>query len=345
MTNGKRRKTRIVAGLHIVKKPLKQGDRFYVYAWRGGPCIHQTDDRHPVITLDILNLQIAAKKDRYGEAPDSLDAMIKDYKASPAFTNTAPSTQVEYNRWLDRISDRFGNTPIGAFEDRRMRGDIIDWKNNWAEQPRSADAAAVMMSTLLSWGVENARLDVNVAAKIKQLHKPDRSDLIWEDRHWKAMTDAEIPSHLMDALKVASWTGLRLGDLVSLDWSEVGDKAIIRITNKKKSRAVVPILPDMRAWLANQTGKREGAVLRNSRGYPWTKSGLGSVFQKKQPEGFDRSIHDLRGSFCTMLLLKGLTDDQAAMIMGWTAKRVSEIRSRYVNEERVIISLLDRLSA
>jgi len=41
----------------------------------------------------------------------------------------------------------------------------------------------------------------------------------------------------------------------------------------------------------------------------------------------------------------GLTDDEIARIVGWTAKRVSEIRARYVDEARVIVSLVERLSA
>jgi integrase len=86
-------------------------------------------------------------------------------------------------------------------------------------------------------------------------------------------------------------------------------------------------------------------VLRNSRDKAWTESGLGSVFQKSKPKGFDRTIHDLRGTFVTWLAMKGLTDEQIARIVGWTAKRVGEVRARYVDEARVIVSLVDRLSA
>lgn len=91
--------------------------------------------------------------------------------------------------------------------------------------------------------------------------------------------------------------------------------------------------------------KAPTTVLVNSRGTGWTESGLGSVFQKHKPTGFDRRIHDLRGTFATWLATKGLTNEEIARILGWTAKRVDEIRARYVNEERVVISLLERLSA
>lgn len=350
MTAGRRR-TRIVTKLHIVTKRRRgKPDLHYVYAWRGGPQIYSCEGVKPTITPDLLGAQMKARQESLGYHTPDIDSLIADYEASPDYTGCAKSTLKDYRLWLTRISERFGCTPIEVFEDRRMRGDIIDWRNTWAEQPRTADKASVMMSTLLNWAVENGRLSVNVAAGIKQLHNVNKADQIWEDRHWKVMEalndkgEPICPAHVMDALKLASMTGLRLGDLVKLDWKHVGDKAIVLLTNKRKGRAVIPIVPELRRHL-DARDHREGSVLRNSRGKPWTESGLGSVFQKAKPEGFDRTIHDLRGTYATWLAVKGLTDEQIARIIGWTAKRVSEIRARYVDEARVVVSLVERLSA
>jgi integrase len=79
------------------------------------------------------------------------------------------------------------------------------------------------------------------------------------------------PPQLMDALILASLTGLRLGDLVRLDWANVGDQAIVLTTRKRKGRAVIPILPDLRAHL-DARAHRTGPVLRNSRGRPGPKA-------------------------------------------------------------------------
>lgn len=338
MTAG-RRKTRVVTKLHPVKKRVKTGDRWYIYAWRGGPCIHIQDGAKPVITPDILDKQRAAKLTAATHA-NSFDRVIDDYRESPEFASLSASTKRDYRLWLNRVSERFGKAPIAAFADPRMRGDIKSWRNTWKEQPRTADKAAGMMSTLLSWAVEDGRLPANIASGIKTLHRADKSEEIWEDRHWEAVKD--VPAHIMDALTLASLTGLRLSDLVALDWNEVGDKAIIRVTNKRKGRAVIPILRELRTFLDSRE-HRKGAVLLNSRGKPWTPSGLESSWQKKQPKGFDRTIHDLRGTFATKLILAGLTDDQAAMIMGWRSNKVAQIRARYVNEERVIIDLAEQM--
>ncbi|WP_210210337.1 hypothetical protein [Altericroceibacterium spongiae] len=46
-----------------------------------------------------------------------------------------------------------------------------------------------------------------------------------------------------------------------------------------------------------------------------------------------------------LMAVKGLTDDEIARIIGWTTKRVASIRARYVDEARVVIALIERLSA
>lgn len=339
-----RQSNRILTGLHVVKKRLASGiTRWNVYAWRGGPCIHRQDGARPIITPEIFAQAIAAREQARGGTPsDTFKAVIVAYRASPEFERLANSTQRDYNRILDRIDEQFGAAPIAAFEDRRMRREIIEWRDLWRGQPRTADKATVMMTTVLGWAVENALLTVNVAAGIGQLHSVDKSDQVWEDRHWQALQDA--PKHLLQALLLASMTGLRLGDLVRLEWSQVSEKAIILTTRKRKGRAVIPVVPELRSFL-DSIEHSEGPILLNSRGKPWTESGLGTVFQRNKPEGFDRTIHDLRGTYVTWLATKNLTDDEIARIVGWTSQRIAEVRARYVDEARTIVSLVDRLSA
>ncbi|MBB4859684.1 integrase [Novosphingobium chloroacetimidivorans] len=336
-----------MTGLHVVSKRLATGRRWFVYAWRGGPCIHKQDgEEKPVITREILDAQYRAQQDTIGRAPEDVDWLIKAYEASPKYINTKPSTKKDYRLWLTRISKRFGTTPVDAFCDWRMRGDVIEWRDEWAHMPRTADKAVVMMVTLLNWGVENGKLERHFCHGIGLLHSADRSEQIWEDRHWTAVEKEEdFPAHVMTALRLARLTGLRLGDLVALEWKQVFDKQItVERTRKRGGRAVIPIFPELRKLLAEIGRKDEGTVLLNSRKQPWTASGLETVWQRKQPKGFDRTLHDLRGTFVTFLAVKGLTDEQIARIVGWTAEKVGEIRARYVDEARVVVSLVERLS-
>lgn len=342
-----------MTGLHLVRKRLSGGvDRWHVYAWRGGPRIHTADGRKPDITPAMLQAAMEARRGPLSKG--DVHWLVREYRASDDFKGLKAPTRRDYERSLDRVEARFGKAPLGAFEDRRIRNDIIQWRDQWRGQPRTADKVLVMLQTLLSWAVERGFLAINAAHGIKLIHKADRSDLVWEDRHWQAMQalddDGEpvCPPQLMDALRLIHMTGLRLGDLVRLDWDHVGEKAIVITTKKRGGRAAIPIFPDLRQFLdARQPdkAKRKGPILTNSRGKGWTESGLGSVFQKSKPDGFDRTMHDLRGTYVTWLAVKGFTDEEIARVIGWTARRVAAIRARYVDEARVVVSMVDRMSA
>lgn len=332
-----------MTGIHVVPSKTKAGKTFYIYAWRGGPLIGKTMHERPVIDMALIAKANAARMEATTVKHfDTLEEIITSYQAAPEFTKLRDSTKRDYRLWLNRISERWGDYPLEVFEDRRMRKEVIDWRNQWTGQPRTADKATVMLGTLLNHGIENGLLSVNIAAGIKHLHSVDKSDEIWERHHMRAF--ARAPKHLRNALILAGLTGLRLGDLVRLDWANIGPNAIIiEKTRKRGGRAVIPLLPETRKVL-DRIGKGTGAVLRNSRGQAWTESGLGSVFQKAKPKDFERTIHDLRGTFATRLIMAGLTDEQAAMVMGWTAKRIAAIRARYVSAERVVIDLAERLT-
>jgi len=337
-----------VAGLHPVRKRRKGADRIYVYAWRGGPCIHTFDVAPgaacPPIGPDILARQIEARARIAGDHGDTLETVITAYRVSPAFEKLRDTTKRDYRLWLDRISAEFGTCPLAGFEDRRMRGLIIQWRDRWRDQPRTADKATVMMGTLLAFAMEHGVLSVNVAAGIGHLHSARRAHLIWEERHWQAVQD--LPAHMLDVLALARLTGLRLGDLLALTWERVGPSAIVLTTSKTGGRATIPIYPELRALLDRLApDERKGAVLRSTRGAQWSADGFKTVWHRYRPEGFDRRLHDIRGTFATYAMSKGLTDQQVSMIMGWQTKDVAAIRERYVDAERVIVDLAARMSA
>lgn len=335
---------RVKHGLHVTKKRLTTGTRWYVYAWRGGPCIHVCDGSKPTITTAISDKAAEARKEARAAPENTLARLIEDYRRSPQYTDRADSTLRDYRRSLDRIEDKFGSAPIEVFEDRKMRQHILEWRDEWQGQPRTADKLTVMLGTLLEWGVERGRLSLNIAAGIKTLHSANRAEIVWEQHHWDTIAPhASAP--LMTALRFASMTGMRLGDLVKVEWDHIKGQSIRFMTAKRKRVVTVPIFPELRAWL-DTLPHREGILLRNSYGKPWTASGLGGVYQKaKNKAGIDVHIHDLRGTYATWLCVKGLTDEEIARIMGWSPKIVSDLRIRYVDEARVVTSIIERLSA
>lgn len=351
------------SGLHIVSK-RKAGKplRWYVYAWRGGPLIHRAEGPRPRITAAISDAAAEARKARgAAQGGDTIAGLIAGFRGSAEFTRLAKSTQAAHMTWLERIREEFGDAPLRAFDDRRIRSDILDWRDQWAHQPRSADAAVSSLSRLLNWGVDRGRLDKNVASGITQLYDVDRSEVIWEAADFERFA-ATAPIEVNEGVALAAFTGLRRGDLVKLPWDAIGEHAIVWRTAKSRGKnlATIPLLPETRALLARIRARHESemaaraehkrvplppTVLSNSRWQPWTAMGFGSRYNDaKKAAGLDKHLHDLRGTFVTRCCLAGLNDREIADIVGWDTKDIAAIRARYADQARVVIAIGERLA-
>ena len=341
----------MVLGLHIVKKKLKLFDRYYVYAWRGGPCIHTQDRSYPALTPELLHKHRLAVRPAQNQVPAyTFHALLDRYELSPEFTSLAPSTKQEYRRLLAPIAAEFGSLPYRSFELPELKGEIHNYRDRFVETPRKADALVTMLATVLSWAVKRGELTHNPAANIGKLHRSNRSDLIWESRHWLQIQEAKLPPHIQKVIDFLGLVGLRLGDAIQITWDAVQEHSIEYAPRKGKrhnARASVPLYNELQAWIDHhrpQHPQHPPHILLTSRGTPWTEDGFEASYRKVRPKGFDRTLHDLRGTFATRILMAGGTDTDAAMALGWSTKRVEDIRRRYVNEQRILRNLGAKLS-
>jgi len=118
----------------------------------------------------------------------------------------------------------------------------------------------------------------------------------------------------------------------------------------------IPALDDLLIELRDRK-RAEGVntVLVNSFGRPWTGDGFGTSFNRVRDhagivhidpdtgEAKKKHIHDLRGTFCTKLILAGLTDHEAPEIMAWSPEQVAGIRRCYVDQRHVVVAIGERL--
>jgi integrase len=351
-------------GLHIVTKrrpgrPLKH----YVYAYRGGPLIHKAEGPKPKITTAIQDAAAEARKVGRSEPTRSatMATLIEAFRASPEFAKLASSTKTSHRTWLDRIGEKFGDAGLEVFNDRRIRSDVLEWRDQWADKPRSADAGMQTFSRLLSWGYERGKLSANVVTGIGQLYDANRSDVIWEASDFERIA-AVASVEVNEGVALAAFTGLRRGDLIALPWDAIGEHAIVWKTSKSRGRnlATVPLLPETKALLmrirdrhaAEMASKPEAkrrplppTVLANSRWQPWTATGFGSRFDDaKKAAGLDKHLHDLRGTFVTRCCIAGLNDREISDIVGWDTKDVAAIRAKYADNARVVIAIGERLA-
>jgi len=205
-----------------------------------------------------------------------------------------------------------------------------------------------VLSRVLSYAVEEGKIVGNPCEGIKALYSGDRSEIIWtaaDISNLKAAASAEIAY----AVDLAAHTGLRLGDLLRLSWSHVGDDAIVITTGKSKHRreAIVPLYDGLRAVLA-AIPKRSTTILTNSKGRPWTRNGFGSSFNKAKIAAdmgeANLHFHDLRGTAATRFYTAGLSERVIAEIMGWEEDHVAGIIRRYVDRSAATKAIIRQLN-
>ena len=325
---------RTTSGIHIVRRKRAQGDRWYVYASRGGSLILQVDGARPEVTPALLE---KARSAHTPQRADNLSRIVAQYRASPQFRDKAPKTQADYRQRLDQIDHKFGRVPTRLIP--KLRGEVIKWRDEMADTPRAADRCVGMLQTVLTWAEDRELIERNPLHKIGKLHKVNRADLIWEARHWEAVADA--PGYVRRVLTLGALTGLRIGDLLRLAWEDLQPGYIALRTRKTGGEAIIPLHPELARFF---TGPGRGVVLTNSMGRPWTLEGWKSAWGRAQPEGFDRHVHDLRGTFATRLMAAGFSDTEIALVMGWRAERIAAIRMRYVDRSRVAKALAERFA-
>jgi integrase len=322
--------------------------RTYWYAWRGGPRLRGK----PGSAEFVASYNEAIENLRTPD-PGRFKSLVALYRASPDYARLADSTRKHWSPWLDRIADYFGELRIAQFDrPEKIRPVIRRWRSHWADKPRTADYGMQVLSRVLSYAVDPlGRLAGNPCEGIKQLYSGDRSEIIWTDADIAQLKGAKACSaEIAHAVDLAAYTGLRLGDLLRLCWSHVGDEAIVIATGKSNQRreAIIPLYDGLREVLAG-IPKCSPTILTNSRRRPWKKmNAFATVFVRaKAAAGMadrDLHFHDLRGTAATRFYNAGLSARVIAEIMGWEEEHVSKIIRRYVGRSAATKALIRQLN-
>jgi len=326
-------------GLHRVKKKLSSGKSVtYFYAWRGGPRLLGVPG-----TPEFLAEFQQAKADTKTPLPGTLRSSIFSYRKSSAFAKLGDKSKQETIRHLDLIAQRFADAPLAVFADARIRAKIIDWRENWANRPRTADLLVGTLARVLDREVDRGALAFNHASRVSKIYKPqNRAKIIWEADELEALCYAANP-FAARAFRLAAATGLRRSDLVKITWDADKGSHLEWISAKRKREVMIPISQQCRKVL-NEFPRTAITIVTNSKGQPYTAEGLGSAFQAaRRRSKTTKRFHDLRGTAATHFAAS-LDDRTLAEIMGWSIETITAIRRRYVDRTKIISASIERLN-
>jgi integrase len=326
-------------GVHRVRTKLASGCGEYWYAWRGGPRILSESAATPAaLALKVNKAAVKAAAEYYrikAEKPNAngfLAGLIYAWQASPQFKMLGERTAKDLRKHLSVIRDDLGDMPIKALP--AARADILEWRDQYAAHPRTADHYMSALAGLLSWARDQGLTTADPIAKWPRLYRVDRSEIVWTAGEIEAVC-AKAEPELARAILLAAWTGLRQGDLLKLAWADIQGDFIIRRTAKRGRVVRIPITPLAREAL-DACPKVSPLVLTKD-GKPWKLSTLNKRFgiARRAAKVTGKRWHDLRGNFATMLVLAGVDTAGIAEVMGWAPDRADDIRRSYVGQGSV----------
>jgi integrase len=308
-------------GLNCYRHRLKDGSRVeYWYAWKGGPRLQGKPGSPEFIAS--YNAAVATKI-----APPAgvLLSIIQGFRVSDEYLSLAARTRQDYDRQLLLIERKFGDLPLKALEDRRVRGILKDWRTELAKSSRrQADYAWDVLRRVINVAIDRGLVSTNPCSRAGRLYKGSRADLVWTEEQ-EAAFKASAPAHLHLALMLGLWTGQRQGDLLRLTWADY-DGMKIRLKQSKTGKRVTITVGEPLKRLLDATPRVSPTILVNTDGRPWTPDGFSSSWRKASKRAGISGVtfNDLRGTAVTRLALCGATEAEIATVTGHA---LSEIRS------------------
>lgn len=347
--------TRIrLPGVHRVKKRLVNGTMLEYHMIRGKPksTFWRSDSNVKLGGPDYLRAYAEANKLGSMAGTDLSTGrtfgteVIEPYLRSPAFRKLAPRTRQDYQKWIDRIRDKWARAPLAIFEDPRIRQQALAWRDQW--DGRQADYAWTVLCRIVKWARDQQKVLLNHhLLGVERVYEVDRSAIVWTEEEVTTI-EAGAPDYIWKALRAAVETGLRPGDLCLFSKSHVkttekGRRIQIR-TSKRKRMASIPVTQKMAAIIDAAPGM---VILTDRDGNPWEPKRMAhAVTYWRDRLGLRKELHfyDARGSACTRLILAGASLGEIAAVMGWGAKTAASMIEVYATlDPRLADSVLVKL--
>jgi integrase len=243
---------------------LPSGVKSYVAKYRLGPgrrapVRRVTIGKHGKVTADAA--REAARKilanvvhggdpagDRARQRRELTVGELADrYIAEHVRIHNKPTTIIEFERLVTaRIKPAFGPRQLGAL----ARSDIKAWHTSLRASPYAANRALAVFRRMLSLAVKEWELlEENPALGVQMFRESRRERFASDDDlarigRWLAGAEkaARVRPGFAIAVRLLALTGMRLGEVLTLEWSTVDiESGIIRLADAKAGARIVAL--------------------------------------------------------------------------------------------------------
>jgi integrase len=333
-------------GINTTTKTLGDGTKkTYRYHRATGIALDGEPD-----TADFVASYAAAEATMRDKRKGVFSQLSSEYTSSEEFkTLLGESTQASYKRMLGKAEEEFGDLPISALNDPRVKGEFLDWRDRIAKSSgkREADHRLSAVSACLTWAADRTKIDANYLRGFTRLYHQDRSEIIWLPEHIEAfMNVAEV--EMQRALILGLHLGQREGDLLKLPWSAYDGEAIRLRRRKSRRKGIDAPVGEIRCTrplrqMLDSMDRLSPLILTTKTGRAfkkryfcrlWAETMVKAGIETVQLPDFDKPVrlhfNDLRGTSVTLLAEAGCTVPEIASITGHSLETVTTILKRYL---------------
>ena len=206
---------------------------------------------------------------------------------------------------LRKIKESLGDTKLTKITDSMIR-DYRQQRLDEGISPLTANREMALLKKMFSYAVEKGMIGENPARKVKMFSEVDtaRDRVLSRDEEQRLFS--ELAPHMKPIVLVGLHSGLRLGEILGLNWSDVNlEKRTIKVEHTKGKRArFVPVNSVLCAEFEKlRTAKLDAKII-----FPFKRRNVRTGFENalKAAKIEDFTFHDLRRSFGTRLLENGV---------------------------------------
>jgi integrase len=168
---------------------------------------------------------------------------------------------------LARFCGDFGDRTIAAIGS----GEIDNWLRDLPLSPQSRVNYRSVIGVLFSHATKHGMIDTNPITHTGKPKKPNTPPPIFAVHELGALVEAanQIAPDVLPMLAIGAFAGLRDAEIKRLDWSEVkvgrGHIEVKAAKAKSARRRIVPIQPNLAAWLRPYSGMQGRVVPAGAR--------------------------------------------------------------------------------
>jgi integrase len=303
------------------------------------------DERKAQRELAALELRLEKGEEKAPEQAVTLDAFMEKFREHYIHEGGSALRDSRERSWKTDVAalrsvieffGRQGLRRVAAVERRHVEG-YRDWRLTTGVSGATVNKALRCGRAAWSWAVRMDYTRANPFSCVRPVKVPVYEPRVLSEFEVRRVLDVARDYAIFPIVATAAYSGLRMAELLSLDWSDIEfasgrDGGCIRVrcdetfhTKSRKPR-MVPLAPELRTILEPLSqGRTLGLCFPSSAGTKRDGKNVGHALQAvARKAGVEFSMHDLRRTFGTLLIERGVLPTRVRDYLGHASLSTTE---------------------